>query len=146
MMYYRSCQRARYFRFGASETHLAFGLPSARLDRLWRKGGPGDDFGEGLSARLVEEPSERPRRAGGSTPRPNARSREISANGESQRGYLAVQIDGRWADVSPAQHDRRPHHDLRLHGGEAERFERHLATRQSFGESRAVPPSGGPDI
>ncbi len=115
MMYYRSCQRARYFRFGASETHLAFGLPSARLDRLWRKGGPGDDFGEGLSARLVEEPSEQ-LQAGGSTPRPNARSREISANGESQRGYLAVQIDGRWADVSPAQHDRRPHHDLRLHG------------------------------
>ncbi len=25
MMYYRSCQRARYFRSSASETHLAYG-------------------------------------------------------------------------------------------------------------------------
>ena len=70
----------------------------------------------------------------------------ISANGESQ-GYLAVQIDGRWADISPLLSSITGRTMIcGFTAEEAERFERHLATRQSFGESRAVPPSGGPDI
>ena len=55
---------------------------------------------------------------------------EFTASAESQRGYLAVQIDGRWADISPVLSqitDR-----ITIYGftvAEAERLERHLATR-----------------
>jgi hypothetical protein len=55
---------------------------------------------------------------------------EFTANAETQRGYLAVQIDGRWADVSPLL--TRITDRITIYGftaEEAQRLERHLATR-----------------
>ncbi len=55
---------------------------------------------------------------------------EFTADAETRRGYLAVQIDGRWADVSPLL--RRITDRITIYGfttAEAERLERYLTAR-----------------